>query len=259
MIQRELQILQASFMFFTKIPFWSMSEYSEDAFQKASRYFPIIGWIVGASGALVFFGGSLLLPRPLAVLLSMTATILITGALHEDGLADFCDGIGGGWTKEQILTIMKDSYIGIFGAIALMLSLGFKLLCLLALPVAVIPVALISAHSLSRFSSISLLYTHEYARQDDRSSKAHAVVERMNGKTLVFTALTGLLPFVLFSVATGSWLMLGTCFFMVLGIRLSFGYYLSYKIQGYTGDCLGAVQQVSEIGFYLALVMIFGA
>lgn len=259
MIQRELQVLQASFMFFTKIPLCSMGEYSKDAFQKASRYFPFIGWLVGSTGALVFLGGSLLLPLPLAVLLSMSVTILLTGALHEDGLADFCDGFGGGWTREQILAIMKDSYIGIFGTIALILSLGCKLLCLLALPPAVIPVALISAHSLSRFSSISLLYTHEYARKGDTSSKAQAVVGRMGIKTLLFTAFTGLLPFVVFSAAVASWLIFGVCLLMVLCIRLGFGSYLSYKIQGYTGDCLGAVQQVSELGFYLALVAILGS
>ena len=259
MIQRELQILQASFMFFTKIPFWPMREYSEDAFQKASRYFPLIGWAVGIIGAVVFLGGSLLLPQPLAVLLSMTVTILITGALHEDGLADFCDGVGGGWTREQILTIMKDSYIGIFGAIALILSLGFKLLCLVALPAVIIPLAMISAHSLSRFSSISLLYTHEYARQDDHTSKARAVVERMSAKTLLFTAFTGLLPLVGLAWVTSSWLIFWTCFLTVFCIRMSFGFYLSHKIQGYTGDCLGAAQQLSEIGCYLALVVILAA
>ncbi len=258
MIQRELQILQAAFMFFTKIPLWSMSGYPEDAFQKASRYFPFIGWIVGITGAFVFLGGSLLLPHPLAVLLSMTVTILMTGALHEDGLADFCDGFGGGWTREEILEIMKDSYIGIFGTIGLILSLGCKLLCLLALPAGIIPVALISAHSLSRFSSISLMYTHEYARKDDNTSKAHAVVERMGHKTLFFTAMTGLLPFAAFSFASASWLIFWTGFLTVLSIRLGFGCYFSHKIQGYTGDCLGAVQQVSELGFYLALVALLG-
>ena len=256
MIQRELQILQASFMFFTNIPFWSMDEHSEDAFQKASRYFPLVGWVVGIAGASVFLGGSVLLPRALAVLFSMAATMILTGALHEDGLADFCDGIGGGWSRDQILTIMKDSYIGVYGTIALILSLGCKLLCLLALPAPIIPVALISAHSLSRFSSISLMYTHEYARQGDASSKAQAVVERMSRKTLMFTMLTGSLPFALLSFVTASWLIFWTCILTMLCIRLLFGAYLSHKIQGYTGDCLGAAQQMSELAFYVALVAI---
>lgn len=259
MIQRELQIMQASLIFFTKIPFFPVREYSSEVFRKASRYFPLIGWLVGSVGALAFLGGSLLLPRALAVLLSMTVTILMTGALHEDGLADFCDGFGGGWTKEQILSIMKDSYIGIFGTIGLILSLGCKLLCLLALPTVLIPVALISAHSLSRFSAISLLYTHEYARKNDDTSKAHTVVERMSNKVLFFTALTGLLPFVALSAATGSWRLFWTCFLTVFCLRVGFGYYLSHKIQGYTGDCLGAAQQLSELGFYLALVAMLGS
>ena len=239
MIQRELQILQASLTFFTKIPMPPLVEYSEESFQKASRYFPLVGWIVGGTGACVFLGGSVLLPLPLAVLFSMTATILVTGALHEDGLADFFDGIGGGWTREQILAIMKDSYVGIFGTIALILSLGFKLLCLFSLPVDIIPLALICAHSLSRFSSISLLYTHEYARKDDSSSKAQAVVERMSARTLLFTALTGILPVAVFSMITASWLIFWGCLLTMLCIRVGFGSYLSYKIQGYTGDCLG--------------------
>jgi adenosylcobinamide-GDP ribazoletransferase len=258
MIQRELQILQASFMFFTRIPLWPMSDSSEDAFQKASRYFPFVGWVVGATGALVFIGGHLLLPRPLAVLISMTATILMTGALHEDGLADFCDGIGGGWTREQILAIMKDSYIGVYGTIALIMTLGAKLLCLLALPARALPIVLICGHSLSRFSAISLMYTHEYAREDDRSSKSRAVVERMSATTLFFTALIGILPFALFSAALASWPVFWIGLAIMFGVRVGMGQYLARKLYGYTGDCLGAAQQISELAFYIALVALLG-
>ncbi|PID58791.1 adenosylcobinamide-GDP ribazoletransferase [candidate division KSB3 bacterium] len=256
MIQRELRILQASLIFFTRIPLCPMDSFSAGAFQKASRYFPVVGWIVGITGAFAYMGAVLLFPRALAVLISMTATILLTGALHEDGFADFCDGMGAGWTREQILSIMKDSYIGVYGTLALILSLGAKLLCLLALPGNLLPFALVCGHSLSRSSAISMMYTHDYAGKEDRSSKSRSVAERMSIQTLIFTTLTGILPFALFSTAISSWPVFWIGLSVVIGVRLGLGWYLFHKLHGYTGDCLGAVQQISELTFYLALVVL---
>ncbi len=107
MIRREIQIFFAALMFFTRIPCPTWVKHSQETLNKASRYFPLIGWIVGAIGASVFWISSLLFPPVLAVLLSMIATILLTGAFHEDGFADVCDGFGGGWTQEEILRIYE--------------------------------------------------------------------------------------------------------------------------------------------------------
>ena len=120
----ELQLFLAAVMFYTRIPVSQNVGYSEVSLQKSIRYFPLIGWIVGGLSALLFLGLSLLpLPTTVVVLLSMVASIWVTGAFHEDGFADVCDGFGGGWTKEKILAIMKDSRLGTYGAIGLFLLL----------------------------------------------------------------------------------------------------------------------------------------
>ncbi len=253
MIQREIQHFQASLMFFTRIPGVSWAEYPKEAFSQASRYFPLVGWFVGIIGAGVFWGGSLVFPPSLAILLSMIATILLTGALHEDGLADFCDGLGGGWTKEQVLDIMKDSYIGVFGVLGLFLTLGLKLLTLLSLPKAIVPLILVSGHSLSRFASISFMYTHDYVREDD-SSKTRPIVRRMSMGELLLTGIIGMFPFFFMSLLLSRLEMFGIGILTVGLTRGILGYHLSQRLQGYTGDCLGAVQQITEIVLYLSLV-----
>ena len=111
-MKKQFRVLLTAIMFYTRIPVPATLEYSPERLNRATRYFPLIGWIVGGVGAGVFYGLSLILPLQVSVFLSMLATIFLTGAFHEDGFADFCDGFGGGYTREKILTIMKDSRIG---------------------------------------------------------------------------------------------------------------------------------------------------
>ena len=253
MITRELQIFLAALMFFTRIPGVTWIEQPEEHFKQAPRYFPLIGWIIGAIGAGVIWGGSLIFPLPLAVLLSMTATIILTGAIHEDGFADVCDGFGGGWTKAQILEIMKDSRVGLFGVIGIVLLVGMKFLCLISLPREVLLMAVVSGHSLSRFVSISFMYTHEYARED-ATSKAKPVVKQMTVKELLFAGVIGIIPliaFVLIYSQLKAYIIGGIVVWIV---RWMSGRYFTRWIGGYTGDCLGAVQQLTEVMFYLVLV-----
>ncbi len=253
MIQEEFRIFLAAIIFFTRIPCQTWETPSRKHFNQASRYFPLIGWIVGAIAVFVFWSGSRVFPLPLTVWLSMTATIMLTGALHEDGFADVCDGFGGGWTKEQILTIMKDSAVGAFGVTGLVLILGIKFLSLIALPSSLLPMALVSGHSLSRFASISLMYTHDYVREDAHS-KAKSVVRRMSRGGLIFAGFWGIVPCIammlMFSQTTFFVVSIGAVWL----IRWGLGRYFIHWIGGYTGDCLGAVQQVSEVIFYLSLV-----
>ncbi len=255
MIQREFHAFLAALLFFTRLPGIVLEdEYAKDAFSQASRYFPLVGWMVGTMGAGAFWAASLLLPLPLAILLSMTATILITGALHEDGFADVCDGFGAGWTKEQILAIMKDSYIGVYGVIGLILMLGFKLLCLVSMRSLLLPIVMISGHALSRFASISLMASYGYARNDDESSKAKAVVRKLSAGELLFTGICGLFPFFLLALVTKEWRVFGVGLAAVWLTRELAGRYFFHKIGGYTGDCLGAVQQIAEVVFYVVVV-----
>ncbi len=128
MIRKEITIFLTAIMFYTRIPIPANTEFSTDYLNKATRYFPFIGLLVGGIGAVIFLLGHFILPLHVAIILSMVSTILVTGAFHEDGFSDFSDGFGGGYTKERILEIMKDSRIGTYGAVALLLMLLTKFL-----------------------------------------------------------------------------------------------------------------------------------
>lgn len=231
--------------FYTRIPFPLSSSFSEKRLSRCSIYFQTIGWIVGVSGALVFWGSHFLFPKSVALVISMIATILLTGALHEDGFADFCDGFGGGWTKKRILEIMKDSRLGTYGVIGLLSILSLKWLALDALSISRVCLTLVAGHSLSRFLSASFILTHEYVG-DGRASKSVALCTQMSKTGFAFMALTGLFPLLFFREA-GIFL----CLVPMALLRWMLGALLRKKIGGFTGDCLGAAQQLFEIVFYL--------
>src|SRR5574343_1168687 len=154
MIRRELEYFFGAVRFFTRLPVPDWVGHSAAALNRSARYFPAVGMLVGGIGALVYLGALQLWPQPVAVLLSMAATIYATGAFHEDGLADTVDGLGGGWDKLRILEIMKDSRVGSYGVIAMGLALVGKFALLTALDRATVPLALLAAHVLSRFCAV---------------------------------------------------------------------------------------------------------
>lgn len=242
----QIRLFFTALTFFTRLPAPSWVGFSDEMQQKAARYFPWVGLVVGVIGASVFALAAALWSAPIAVLLSMIATVVATGAFHEDGLADVCDGFGGGWTRERVLEIMKDSRLGTFGAVGIGLMLALKFFALLELALAQIPLALVAGHSASRFMAVTLIYTHTYARRD-ASSKSGGVAAGMSGGELAIAAVGGALP-----------LLLGDARFMVAllpmwGARWLLGRWYVRVLGGYTGDCLGAVQQVTEVIFYLVL------
>jgi len=153
--------------FFTRLPVPAWVGHSQEALDRAARYFPLVGILVGALGGLTFLLAALALPVSIALLFSMAATLLVTGAFHEDGLSDAVDGFGGGWTKPQVLAIMKDSRIGSYGALAVALMLLAKFNALYELPDEWIAPALVAAHAASRFCSTALIYALDYVRDDD--------------------------------------------------------------------------------------------
>ncbi|MFU8789309.1 MAG: adenosylcobinamide-GDP ribazoletransferase [Methylobacter sp.] len=212
---------------------------------QASVYLPLVGWLVGGCCALVFYLANLLWPQTTAVILALISGILLTGALHEDGFADVCDGFGAGFTKQRILEIMKDSHIGVYGLLGLLLLLGLKVSLLAAMPVAAVPFILLAGHSISRLSPLLLMRRYTYARGTD--SKAAGAVYRPNVRELVVAAVIALLPLALLPL-----------FYVVAIIPVwlttwLLGRYFYRHIGGYTGDCLGACLQVAEIVFYLSV------
>lgn len=248
MIRRELEYFFGAVRFFTRLPVPAWVGHSAEALNRSARYFPAVGLLVGGIGALVYLAALKLWSHPVAVLLSMAATIYATGAFHEDGLADTVDGLGGGWDKLRILEIMKDSRVGSYGVVAMVLALLGKFTLLSALDTALIPWALIAGHALSRFCSTLLLATMDYVREDLLAKAKPLATRQTAGEMLVALAfvLAGLALLPVQSAVAGS----AIAFLATLWLAAKFRRWLG----GYTGDCLGATQQLSEIAFYLGLL-----
>lgn len=242
--------------YLTRIPIPASVDWSEQELGRAARYFPAVGIVVGAFGAVVLVLGLSWQPAGVAVVLSMFATILLTGAFHEDGLADSADGFGGGYERSRVLAIMQDSRIGSFGAIALVLSLLLKFATLLALSetsATAACAALIIAHAASRASALPVMLWLRYAREEgDSKSKPVAQGVRMGDLAPgVAFGIAPLLAAVLFDVFSPMRILLVLAM-LALACALAIRYFRR-RIQGYTGDCLGAVQQVAELSVYVVL------
>ena len=252
-MKKEFKILLSCFSYFTRIPTWKLTDISDVDMKQTSKYFPIIGWIIGGIAALTLYFLNYYLPLQIAILLSMATSLILTGAIHEDGFADVCDGFGGGYTKKRILEIMKDSSTGAFGAIGLIMILGFKFIALSNIPMNIIIPTIIIAHSISRCTSISFLYTHTYARNDD-SSKSTVFVKRPPLKELLLILTLGIIPF--FMLPTQMIIPSLVLIIPIFITKTLLGMYFKKKIGGYTGDCMGATQQVVENLFYIGILVI---
>lgn len=242
---RQWRLLKTALVFFTRVPLM-LPDYDEADLARSTRYFPLVGLLVGAFGALVFWLGDFLLPLELAVLLSMVATLLLTGAFHEDGLSDAVDGLGGGWEKEHVLTIMTDSRVGSYGAIAIVLALLIKFQALSHLSAAMIPLALVAGHALSRFCATLVIATQSYVKPE---GKAKPLATQITPGELLVAAVFGLLPLVLLDIRLLSALVPVTLVWFWFSAKIR------SRIGGYTGDCLGAMQQLTEVAFYLGLLV----
>jgi adenosylcobinamide-GDP ribazoletransferase len=252
-LRAHLRLLLLAVQFYTRLPVPAWVGYSEELLNKATVYFPLVGWLVGGVAASVFVGANFLFRNAeLALLLSMVASILLTGAFHEDGFADVCDGFGGGWTPDKILAIMKDSRLGTYGATGLGLLLAGKFLALRGLPSAAVAPALLLAHPLSRATALTCIYSHRYARANE-DSKAKPVAKKMTAGELAIGLLLGALPLLSYA----AWQHRPAVLLVVLPLvvaKTALARYFQRWIGGYTGDCLGAIQQVAEVSIYLFLV-----
>ncbi len=257
-MKREVQIFLTAVMYYTRIPCPKWIDHHPDFISLSTRYFPLIGWIVGGAYAGVVILSSFVLSPLIGILLGSVASVLLTGAFHEDGFADTCDGFGGGWTKEKILVIMKDSRVGTYGVVGVVLIFALKISATLeihnATEVVSFTLLIISSHSLSRLMAVGIIYSQPYARAD-QDSKAKPVAVGISFTDLVVASLFGLIPFICF-IAQKNWLSVFTLMPMVLITFYLAGYFKKW-IGGYTGDCLGATQQVNEIVFILSTLALW--
>ena len=252
-ILQELTYLFSGLSFYTRIPCPAWVEYSPDNLNKSRKYLPLIGLFIGAFAALVYALCEWLLPTSISIALSMIFTVVLTGAFHEDGLADCADGFGGGWDKAQILTIMKDSRMGAYGTISLVLILGLKFLLLYELTLVsaeALLLGLMVGHTLSRLMPSFIMQFYDYVSELSTSKSKTVTSLRLNHAEMAFSCI----PVLLLVVFTWP-IMLGLCLLVLLLFTGFLGSYFKKRIGGYTGDCLGAIQQLTEVLVYLVLVM----
>ena len=252
-LTKELKRIVGAFIFYSRIPL--PSSWHSGKISHSSRYFSLVGWVVGAASTAVWMLSQMLFsvssgesqegPLPIAVLLGIIVAVLLTGALHEDGFADTCDGLGGGWTTEERLRIMKDSRIGTYGALGILFLVLFKFFALMQIETEILPWVWISGNTLSRFISISQLRFIVYV-QDPTKSKSGSMTE-FSELDLIVNAAFGLLP--LFFI--GSQVLVGlSAVILIWWVTLV---HFKKRLGGVTGDCLGATQQLCEVVFYLCL------
>lgn len=236
--RREWNLLLVAVQALTRIPV--TISHGPDTLRDATRFMPLVGLGVGAVAAAVFTAARAGLPPGPAALLALGATLLLTGALHEDGLADCCDGLLGGRTRADALRIMRDSRIGAFGALGLLAVVGTKLACVAALPEP--GHALIAAAAASRFWAVLPPAVLPYARDEGMAG----TVAGASRRDLLVAAAFGVLPLLLLGPRAVPALLLSAVVAGALGL------YARHRLGGYTGDVLGATQQVTEAAVLLA-------
>lgn len=245
----------ASFIFFTRLPFWRLHQPPRECYNSVVEYWPLVGWLTAGVMAGVLYVGSHIMPYPLAVLLAIAARMLLTGALHEDGLADFFDGFGGGGSdRQRILDIMKDSHIGTYGVLSVVMYVGLLFFCLFSMGPLLATFTILAVDPFAKMLSAQMVMMLPYARTED-TSKAHTVYRRMTTRAGILLALQGLLPIGIYSyflhqVVDWQMLVFLPCLTMYFLYRLIWS-----RLRGYTGDCCGAMFLLVELSAYLAVLI----
>lgn len=245
-MKQQLNLFFLALGFFSRIPMPAWISYSPENLNRASRYFTLVGWFLGGLVALVFITANFIFSTSISLWLAMAFSLLLTGAFHEDGLADTADGFGGAFVREKKLSIMKDSRIGTYGATALVMALLGKYLLLLENTH--IALSLFIAYALSRAVAASLVFDMQYVANDD-GSKSKPLANNQSKTDLIILLATCLPVFVLVA-----WQQALLIIATAILVRYAAKFYFQKQIGGYTGDCLGAAQQISELAIYAVLV-----
>lgn len=243
--------LWAALIFFTRLPFWRLRQPPKECYKAVVEWWPLTGWLTGGVMAATLYVGSLYLPWAVAVLLAIVARLLVTGALHEDGLADFFDGFGGGGTdRERILTIMKDSHIGTYGVLGLVLYELLLAAALFSMTPVVAVLTILAADPFSKMVTSQLIMMLPYARREEEA-KNKTIYRKPSVAAGIGLAMQGLLPMVAFIWLTGAqW----EAIIFIPALVMYFLYlFIWRRLHGYTGDCCGAVCLLVELTVYLVV------
>lgn len=236
--------LLAAFIFFTRLPLGRIMAVPADCFKHVVPYWPIVGWLTGGILAGTLWLLAQVLPLQVAWIGAIVVRLLVTGCLHEDGLADFCDGFGGGTTRERTLAIMKDSHIGTYGVVGLIVY--FLLWSqMIVFPLGILCAVAFCADVYSKWCVSHMVNLLPYARKEEES-KAKVLYSRMTLPEVMAGTIAGWLP-LLFLQPVG-WGV--ACFCPPIVFLLLCGW-MKRRIGGYTGDCCGAVFLLGELSFYI--------
>ena len=243
-------IVAAIIIFYTRLPLWRYVTVPSEYFKNIIYYWPVAGWLTASVMAGVLYASSLILPVSVAVVLALTSRLLLTGALHEDGLADFFDGFGGGTSKQRILEIMKDSHTGSFAVLGLILYYLLLFTLLSSLPVWIACVAILAGDPFCKALCALITVRLSYARTE-AESKVKTVYNNIHPAFYVLLVVFGFVP-ILFLLPPFYYLA------MVLPVLVFFvlTQLMKIKIQGYTGDCIGALFLLVELSFYLSVTVL---
>ncbi len=239
--------LQAAFVMFTRLPL-SSGKLKTLHFQHAHYFLPLIGLVVGLGMAFVYQITQVYLQPTTSVYIALLSGILFTGALHEDGFADCCDGFGGGQSREKIIEIMKDSRLGSFGALGLIVLIGLKITLFNNIPASFHVVTFITMSIVARLVPLMLMVFLPYLA--DSPSKM------TGGMQIRFIPLSiSILMAILIVQILNDWQFVLVLVVTAFLLSVCCQWYFRQKLQGYNGDCLGASEQIAEcyILFLMAL------
>ena len=241
----------AAFIFFTRLPFWRLHQPEKNAYKTVVEHWPLVGWLTGFSMAAVLYLGSHVFSYEIAAVLAILTRLLLTGALHEDGLADFLDGFGGGGNdRQRVLDIMKDSHIGTYGVIGLILYFVLFFFVITSMSPLESALTIMAADPFAKMLSAQLTQMMPYARTEE-TAKNHTVYRKFNVVAGISLAIQGLLPiglYVYYMYARVNWQLI----VFVPAIIMYFLYLLIWRrLRGYTGDCCGAVCLITELATLL--------
>lgn len=249
--------LYAAFIFFTRLPFWRLYQPPKECYKAVVEYWPLTGWLTGGVMAATLYLGSWYLPYSVAVVAAIAVRMLLTGALHEDGLADFVDGFGGGGSdRQRILDIMKDSHIGTYGVLGLVVYVLLLFMSLESMEPADAALCIVAADPFARMLASELVMMMPYARRE-QEAKAKTVYRPISIPAAIGLGLQGLLPIGVFLYLTGiSWELV----LFVPALVMYFLYLLIWsRLRSYTGDCCGAVCLLTELTVYLVVASCIGS
>lgn len=241
----------AALIFFTRLPLWRIYQPSKESYQSVVEWWPMVGWLTGGLTAAVLYFGSFVMPFLTTVVAAIAMRLLLTGALHEDGLADFFDGFGGGGSdRQRILDIMKDSHIGTYGVLAL--TVYELMLCSTwyALGPELAALTVLAADPFAKMVTSQLVMMMPYARREEEA-KSKMVYRQISTKAAIGLAIQGLplmVGYLFFTRMAWEWVL------FVPALVMYFLYLMIWrKLRGYTGDCCGAVCLMVELSIYVVV------